>query len=123
MTNLFSKVYICEKEIQKGLKKSRSRGRPVRDPGSSQNAKRRAVCPFRLVFFLWWDGRLYDMWFYVVLVVDQVDWIDEIGTMRCLSTPGRSTMKSAAKMVELVGEDQLASISLPASTNHSPWWR
>ncbi|CAO1939631.1 unnamed protein product [Urochloa humidicola] len=35
-----------------------------------------------------------------------VDGIDEIGTTLCLPTPGRSAMKSAAKMAELAGEEQ-----------------
>ncbi|CAN6253655.1 unnamed protein product [Urochloa humidicola] len=35
-----------------------------------------------------------------------VDGIDEIGTTLCLPTPGRSAMKSVAKMAELAGEEQ-----------------
>ncbi|CAN6233834.1 unnamed protein product [Urochloa humidicola] len=35
-----------------------------------------------------------------------VDGIDEIGTTLCLPTPGRSAMKSAAKMAELAGQEQ-----------------
>jgi hypothetical protein len=40
------------------------------------------------------------------LFVDQVDGIDEIGTTLCLPTPGKSAMKSAAKMAHLAGEEQ-----------------
>lgn len=42
----------------------------------------------------------------LVLIVDQVEGIDEIGTTLCLPTPGRSAMKSAAKMVVPVEEQQ-----------------
>ncbi|KAJ1280585.1 hypothetical protein BS78_04G244000 [Paspalum vaginatum] len=42
-----------------------------------------------------------------------VDGIDEIGTTLCLPTPGRSAMKSVAKVAEMAGEDQQHGSPLP----------
>ncbi|TVU28109.1 hypothetical protein EJB05_19618 [Eragrostis curvula] len=42
-----------------------------------------------------------------------VDGIDEIGSTLCLPTPGRSTMKSAAKAAALAGEEQQQGSPLP----------
>ncbi|OEL24965.1 hypothetical protein BAE44_0014013 [Dichanthelium oligosanthes] len=42
-----------------------------------------------------------------------VDGIDEIGTTLCLPTPGRSAMKSAAKLAEVAGEEQQHGSPLP----------
>ncbi|GJN21944.1 hypothetical protein PR202_gb09468 [Eleusine coracana subsp. coracana] len=42
-----------------------------------------------------------------------VDGIDEIGTTLCLPTPGRSTMKSAAKAAAVAGEEQQHGSPLP----------
>ncbi|PUZ77223.1 hypothetical protein GQ55_1G352800 [Panicum hallii var. hallii] len=42
-----------------------------------------------------------------------VDGIDEIGTTLCLPTPGRSAMKSAAKMAQLAEEEQQHGSPLP----------
>lgn len=46
-------------------------------------------------------------------VGDQVDGIDEIGTTLCLPTPGRSTMKSAAKTAVVAEEEQQHGSPLP----------
>nr|CAB3447609.1 unnamed protein product [Digitaria exilis] len=42
-----------------------------------------------------------------------VDGIDEIGTTLCLPTPGRSALKSAAKMADPAGEEQQHGSPLP----------
>jgi hypothetical protein len=42
----------------------------------------------------------------VDVIADQVDGIDEIGTTLCLPTPGRSVMKSAAKVVAVEEQQQ-----------------